>query len=244
MKHFLKAIALAGLLAATGAQAADIGAPGGYKDEVIVPTWWDAGDIFVRVRAEAFVPNIGTRNWNFDGPLPGADLTATTTFIPELDLSYFVTKNIAFELICCVGRTQVNAAGSLPGLGYAGTVGDTWFFPPTVMSQYHFDATPYGFPGLKPYVGLGGGYIWFFDEGNSNYIFKNLKLNSTATAAAQVGFDYHLAGNWFWNVDFKYLWAGTDFSTIHGAVTGHVDIDPIIVGTGIGYRFGGYVPLK
>src|SRR5208282_2692656 len=113
MKGLLKAIAFAGLLAATGAQAADLSAPaaGGYKDDVVVAdTWWNAGDIFVRVRAEAFVPNVCTKDWN--PPIPGADLSATTTFVPELDLSMFLSKNIAIEAICCVGQTTVNAAGS------------------------------------------------------------------------------------------------------------------------------------
>src|SRR5208282_4435059 len=92
MKGLLKAVAFAGLLVATGAQAADLSAPaaGGYKDEIVADTWWNAGDIFVRVRAEAFVPNISTRDWN--GGYAGENISATTTFLPELDLSYFLTR--------------------------------------------------------------------------------------------------------------------------------------------------------
>ena len=238
MKGLLQAVALAGLLAATGAQAADLSGPaaGGYKDEFVADTWWQPGDIFVRVRAEAFVPNVSTKDWN--PAIPGADLSATTTFVPELDLSMFLTKNIAIEAICCVGQTTVNSAGSISSLG---KVGDTWFFPPTVLAQYHFT----GFGALKPYVGIGGGYVWFFDE-TTGKNFKDLKLNSTANVTFQVGADYHLAGNWFANVDLKYMVLGTDFSTHVGStlITGHADIDPIIVGAGIGYRFGSYTPLK
>jgi outer membrane protein len=237
MKGFLKAAAFAGLLAATGAQAADLSAPmaGGYKDYV-ADTWWQPGDIFVRVRAEAFIPNVSTNNWN--PAIPGADLDATTTFLPELDISYFLTKNIALELMCCVGNTDIHAAGSVSSLGQAGS---TWFFPPSVTLQYHFD----GFGALKPYVGVGGGYVWFFDE-STKAGWSHLKLKSAPDAVVQVGADYHLMGNWFANVDFKYMVLGTDWSVNHSgtALSGHVDIDPIIVGAGIGYRFGGYVPLK
>ena len=60
MKYLLKAIALAGLLMATGAQAADLG---GYKDVEVADTWWQAGDIFVRVRGEAFIPETSTNSW-------------------------------------------------------------------------------------------------------------------------------------------------------------------------------------
>jgi outer membrane protein len=243
MKGLLKAVAFAGLLVATGAQAADLSAPaaGGYKDEIVADTWWNAGDIFVRVRAEAFAPNVSTSNWNNSIPVLGnlgghPDLSAETTFVPELDLSYFLTKNIAIETICCAITTSVNATGSISSFG---KVGDTWVFPPTVLLQYHFD----GFGALKPYLGIGGTYVWFFDE-KATHNFETLKLNSAGAVTFQAGFDYHLMGNWFLNADFKYMALGTDFSTLHGGVTGHANLDPIIAGGGIGYRFGAYTPLK
>ncbi|MGO9485184.1 MAG: OmpW/AlkL family protein [Rhodomicrobium sp.] len=249
MKHFLKAAAFAALLTATGAQAADLSAPAAYSPEVAVPAWWQAGDIFVRVRGEAFIPETHTGNWNANslpgGTLSGADLSIDTTGIPELDISYFLTKNIALEVICCVGQTTVNASGSLPGLGLSGKVGDTWFFPPTIMLQYHFD---YG--QFKPYLGIGGNYTWFFDESGGGLNYRGLKLDSAAGLAFQAGFDYHLTGNWFLNVDAKQLILGTDFhvdvpSLPLVRVTGHVDLDPTIVGAGIGYRFGAApAPLK
>ena len=62
MKQVLKAATLAGLLVATGAQAADFGAPAPYP--AAVPTWWQAGDIFVRVRGEAIIFESRTGNWN------------------------------------------------------------------------------------------------------------------------------------------------------------------------------------
>jgi len=244
MKTLLKAFALAGLLTAVGAHAANADGPaaGGYKDVILVPeTWWDAGDVFVRVRAEAFIPNVSTRDWNYPAGLASAigrspDLSASTTILPELDLSYFLTRNIALELVCCFGREWVQTAGSASALG---KVGDTWFFPPQLLLQYHFT----GYGPLKPYVGIGAGYVWFFDESASR-TFQSLKLNGAPDIAFQAGFDYHLQGNWFLNVDFKYLALSTDWSVLSGHVTGHIDIDPIIAGAGLGYRFGSYVPLK
>ncbi len=228
MKSSLKAAAFAGLLVATGAQAADLSGPasmgGGYKDDVAY-SWWNAGDIFVRVRGEAVIPQVSST---------GANLSVSTQAIPEGDISYFLTKNIAVEMICCLTEHQINAAG-------LGKVGDAWLFPPTVMAQYHFDMGQF-----KPYVGAGVNYTVFFDESAAG-VFHNLKLNDAWGAAVQVGVDYHLTGNWFANVDFKKLWLDTDYSVGAGAgnVHGHVDLDPIIAGAGIGYRFGtGYTPLK
>ncbi len=98
---------------------------------------------------------------------------------------------------------------------------------------------------IKPYVGAGVNYTVFFDTKGTAAVNNNLKLNDAWGAAVQAGLDYHIQGNWFANVDFKKLWLGTDYSAANGAARGHVDIDPIIVGGGIGYRFGtGYSPLK
>jgi outer membrane protein len=239
MKGFIKALAVAAIVAATGAQAADLSAPagyGGYKDAYVSDTWWQPGDVFVRVRAEALIPNTSTSSWN--PAIPGANLSVDTIFLPELDLSYFITKNIAVELVCCVDQTTIHAAGTISA---DGKVGDTWLFPPTLLLQYHFD----GFGKLKPYVGAGVNYTAFFDESTSGP-FKDLKVSNAWGAAVQVGADYHLFGNWFANVDFKYVWLNTDFSVSAGSrISGHIDVDPILVGAGIGYRFGtGYVPLK
>jgi outer membrane protein len=225
MKGFLKAAAFAGLLVATGAQAADLSGPasvGGYKDDVVY-SWWNAGDIFVRLRGEAVLPDTKSTG-------SVTNLKVNDTAIPEADISYFLTKNIAIETICCVSPHEITSGSA--------KIGDTTLFPPTVMLQYHFDMGK-----IKPYVGAGVNYNVFFDtKGTSNA--PGLKLDNAWGAAVQAGVDYHLSGNWFANVDFKKYWIGTDYSA-NGGVHGHVDIDPIIVGAGIGYRFGtGYAPLK
>ncbi len=248
MRGFLTAAAFAGLLVATGAQAADLSGPasvGGYKDGFAY-SWWNAGDIFVRVRGEAVLPQTSTSDWKLNGKagqLPGANASITNSGIPELDISYFLTKNIAVEAICCVTPHTINATGSIKG---DGKIGDTWLFPPTVLLQYHFDGAAVGMPQFKPYVGAGVNYTVFFDN-STGPNFQDLKLHDHWGAAVQAGFDYHLQGNWFLNVDFKKLWLDTDVSVKSGAntITTHANIDPIIVGAGVGYRFGtGYTPLK
>ena len=101
MKSFVKAAAFATLLVATGAQAADLGGPasmGGYKDDVAY-SWWNAGDIFVRLRGEAVLPDTKST-----GTVP--NLKASDEAIPEADISYFLTKNIAIEAICCVSQAR------------------------------------------------------------------------------------------------------------------------------------------
>ena len=64
-------------------------------------------------------------------------------------------------------------------------------------------------------------------------------------AALQAGFDYDLdgePGGWAFNADVKKIWINTDvkvnFTTALGAtVNADVDIDPVVVGLGFGYKF-------
>lgn len=228
MNSLLKAAAFAALLVASGAQAADLyghTGMGGYKDDVQY-SWWNAGDIFVRLRGEAVIPQVSSTS-NID-----KSLSISNAGIPEIDISYFLTKNIAVEAICCVSPHEIDAKG-------VGKVGDTWLFPPTLLLQYHFDMGQ-----IKPYVGAGVNYTAFFDNSTASG-FTNLKIHNAWGEAVQAGLDYHLTGNWFANIDFKKLWLRTEYSVNDGAIQGHVNLDPIIAGAGIGYRFGSsYVPLK
>ena len=52
----------------------------------------------------------------------------------------------------------------------------------------------------------------------------------------QIGFDYALNKNWSLNVDAKYVKIDTDVK-LNGSKIGHVDLDPWLLGVGIGYRF-------
>jgi outer membrane protein len=227
MNSLLKSAVFAGVFVATGVQAADLSGRmdmGGYKDDLMY-SWWNAGDIFVRLRGEAVIPQVSST---------GSSLSVSKTGIPEIDISYFITKNIAVEAICCVSPHEIDAAG-------VGKIGNTWLFPPSLLLQYHFDMSQ-----LKPYVGAGVNYTAFLDSSPATGL-SNLKLGSAWGEVLQAGLDYHLSGNWFANLDFKKLWLRTDYSVNDGAtaIHGHVDLDPIIAGGGIGYRFGGgYDPLK
>jgi len=55
----------------------------------------------------------------------------------------------------------------------------------------------------------------------------------------QAGFDYEIAKNWFFNVDVKYIRLDTNVSLDTGLGTQRtsLDINPVIVGIGLGYRF-------
>lgn len=161
------------------------------------------------------------------GPLglPSDAVTVKDKTIPEVDISYFFTKNIATELVLTYPqKLDVNIKGM-------GNVGDFKALPPTLLLQYHFmpDAT------FRPYVGAGVNYTRI----TSVHLLNGAGdlENHSVGAALQVGFDVKLAPQWFLNVDVKKLWISSDVKVDGVGKVTKVDLDPIAVGVGVGYRF-------
>jgi len=112
-------------------------------------------------------------------------------------------------------------------------VGSTKHLPPTVTLQYHF------VPNAKfqPYVGVGLNYTRFFSEKTQGPLSgSDLNLDASWGVAWQVGFDYMLGDDWFFNLDARYIDIGTK-AKLDGASLGKVKIDPWVYGAHIGFRF-------
>jgi len=183
------------------------------------------GNKLVRMRALTVMPDA-------DGKptLIGGKVKIDNQSIPELDLSYFFNDNFAAELILGTTTHSVqvhNASGSNHDLG------NVTLLPPTLMAQYH-----HTFDKFKPYVGAGLNYTMFFNQGTGAH--KSIDYTNSLGYGAQVGFDYALSENVYFNFDVKKLWLSTDVTvkTYAGAtVKADVDINPLLVGFGVGYRF-------
>ncbi|RTL52178.1 MAG: OmpW family protein [Bradyrhizobiaceae bacterium] len=223
--------ALLATLAALGSPAvsADLPRKPVYKAPPIEYLWnpWQ-----IRVRALGVI----TRNSGHVDQVASSGLATSDTIVPELDISYFFNKNIAAELILGVTRNHVTGTGSINGLD----VGKAWLLPPTLTLQYHF--TDFG--AFKPYVGAGVNYTWFFDQSagnslNNGVIITNSHLHNAFAPAVQFGFDYMIDQHWGWNVDAKKLWLRPSWDGVAGStpITGKVNLDPWLLGTGITYKF-------
>ncbi|MEL7041394.1 MAG: OmpW family outer membrane protein [Pseudomonadota bacterium] len=164
-------------------------------------------------------------------------------YVPELDITYFFNDNIAVELILAVTPHDVDATGvTVPGALDNATVdlGDVWLLPPTLTLQYHFDTGTQ----WKPYVGAGVNATFFFNEDEGS-VADSIDYDPSFGGALQVGVDYDLdgqPGGWALNADVKKVWINTDvtvdFTTALGAtVDAEVDINPTVVGIGLGYKF-------
>ena len=149
-----------------------------------------------------------------------AGVSINNKWIPEVDVSYFFTPNIAAELILTYPQKHdVRLNGD--------KIGSLKHLPPTLLAQYHFT----NFGAFKPYVGAGINYTRF---SNVNILdgALNVKKNSWGPAL-QVGFDYALDKNWSLNFDVKKVYIDTKVS---GGI-GKFKVDPWLVGVGVGYRF-------
>lgn len=170
-----------------------------------------------RFRVISVIPNEGDN-------LPGDDVEISTAFVPELDFTYFFTKNIAAELILGTTKHDVETKAG-------GDLGHVWLLPPTLNVQYHFYAGNF-----KPYVGAGINYTIFYgvDEGQ----FVDIDYDNAVGFSFQAGVDYNLNDKWFLNLDIKRLILSTDVevNTGSGILPVEVDIDPFIVGLGVGYK--------
>jgi len=232
-------LVLAAICGAMGsAQAADLQAAPVYTKAPVVEAWnpW-----MIRVRALGVLPDAGGSTVNVAGvpalSSPNSGLKISNTVVPELDISYFFTKNIAAELILGVTRHSISGTGALDGLN----VGKAWLLPPTLTLQYHF--TDFG--AFKPYIGAGVNYTVFFNQSPSNQVFNGLAVTSLHISnqwggAVQFGFDYMLDRHWGLNVDVKKLWLRPNYSAVvNGAIpiTGRANIDPWLVGAGVTYKF-------
>lgn len=195
----------------------------------------------VRVRALGVLPASSGSTVYVQGvpalSSPNSGLSIGNSIVPELDISYYFTPNVAAELILGVTPHSITGTGALANTN----IGSAWLLPPTLLAQWHF--TDFG--PFKPYIGLGLNYTIFFSQ-SAGYTptnglgVTNLTLNNTVGGALQVGFDYMIDKHWGFNFDVKkYLLRPTYNATVNGTipVTGTAAIDPWIIGAGVTYRF-------
>ena len=153
----------------------------------------------------------------------GLGLTINNKTLPEVDISYFFSPNLAAELILTYPQKQrVYSNGA--------QIGSFKHLPPTLTLQYHVT----GLGGWRPYVGAGVNYtnITAVDILDGAV---GLKHNSYGLAV-QAGADILLGGGWLLNIDAKKVQIGTNVY-LNGADQGKFKVDPLLLSVGVGMRF-------
>jgi outer membrane protein len=158
--------------------------------------------------------------------VPADAIHVSSKTIPEVDISYFFTRNLSAELVLTVPQEHDVTLGGAK-------IGTFKELPPTLTAQWHF------LPGqvVNPYVGLGLNLTLISDVKLAVPGVGALDLDSSSVGlAAGAGVDFQVAKNCFINVDVKYVQIQSDVKLGPTKVS-QVKVDPMLYGLGVGYRF-------
>lgn len=186
-----------------------------------VPGWAQESPWLVRVRAVHIDP--ADKSDPVGGTGASDRLHVSSKWIPEVDISYFLTPNWAAELVLTYPQKHdVMLDGQ--------RIGSFKHLPPTLLAQYHF------LPGAQfdPYVGAGINYTLISKVDILNGAGR-LEHDSIG-AALQAGVDFRIDAKWSVNLDVKKVQIRSDVD-INGVRASRVKIDPVLLGVGVGYRF-------
>lgn len=192
----------------------------------------------VRVRGVGVVPDESAKIG-----IIGGDAKISNTFIPELDFTYFFTKNISAELILGTSKHDVSTVGSdISAVGGPTSadvnLGNVYLLPPTLTVQYHFLPDQI----FNPYVGAGVNYTIFYNEKAGNTV-RGIEYDNSFGYAFQVGFDLMLNDKFFINADIKKIFLKTDVTVDASnlatglSIPADVEINPLLLGFGVGMKF-------
>lgn len=220
---------LAGLLVAlilpTCAWAADMSTKAPAQTQEADPPW------YVRVGLGSVLFDSDATIYTPAGIVPGASAHAGNNLTALFEVGYFINDNIAVSLTGGYPpTTTLTGVGTAKGLG---ALGDVTYGPATATLHYHFK----NFGLIQPYVGAGVGYAIIFNA--SDGAVKDLHVSGAPAFVLQAGVDYVIDRNWVAFVDVKKLFLAVDATGFLGPVPVRADVslDPLVLFTGIAYRF-------
>ena len=179
------------------------------------------GPLLIRVRGVHIDPS-DKSDANSGANIPADAITVDTKTIPEVDFTYFFTKNFAAELILTYPQElDVNLAGV--------NIGSFKALPPTLTAQWHF--LPDG--PVDPYIGAGVNLTLI---SSVDLAGGTLDLDSSSIGlAGQLGLDIRVTPKWVINLDAKYVQISSDVKAGSARISA-VQLDPWLLGAGVGYR--------
>lgn len=172
----------------------------------------DTGPWLVRVRAL----NLDAANKDNTG----LRLSVNDKTFPEVDISYFLSPNVALELVLTYPQKHDVRAGGT-------NIGSLKHLPPTLSAQYHFTGL-----GFRPYVGAGVNATFFSDV----QLPPGVSIDKSSFGlAVGAGVDIPV-GNLLLNFDVKKVQIKTDVKA-GGNTLGTFKVDPLLFSVGLGWRF-------
>ncbi|MEZ4455137.1 MAG: OmpW family outer membrane protein [Gemmatimonadales bacterium] len=152
----------------------------------------------------------------------GLDVKANA--VAEVDITRFVGRNFAFELVLGTSSQEVTATSG----NTTTSLGMVSHLPPTLTFQYR--PVPTG--SFQPYLGAGGNLTYFYAKSGD---LEGLDLTTSIGYALQGGADFAIGGNAYFNLDVKYVNIQTDVKS--GSTKAYdLKINPLLIGLGFGIR--------
>ena len=168
-----------------------------------------------------------TRNPEIDGARTQLDGDGAGT----LSASYYINDNVAVEAWGAADKFSHRVRD-----GEGQKLGSVEAQPYAVSGQYHFrqaDST------VRPFVGLGY-YEQNFDnetaEPSGALAGQRIGVETAKGAMATAGVDVNINPTWFARADVRYLQGDSDVK-LDGVKAGEAELDPVILGVGVGARF-------
>lgn len=185
------------------------------------------GDIVLNVRITDVAPTGSDPITTLAGAATGLRAKVDYDVMPTVGLSYFLTDNIAVEVIAGTTSHTIRAKGPSTDI----KVKETWVLPPIVTLQYHFAPQAR----ISPYVGAGVNYMLFYSGSDKNGF--NLHVDDGFGAALQAGVDIATHDRWTVNLDAKKVFFETDAVDRASGIKSKVTLNPWVLSAGVGYRF-------
>jgi outer membrane protein len=228
----LGAAAVIGLMPLASAQAADLATPPVLAPIVPVPP----KPFFVRLGFVEGFFDTGLATSIAGSPVTTGNGKLSPVPTASVEAGVFLTPHFAVSI--SGGFPPVLSLMGTGSFAPQGVLVKSQTGVATLTGHYHFDLGPF-----KPYVGGGVAYAVVLRDLNAAIVAPNLMSN--AGLVAETGVDYALTDSWGVFVDFKKIWLKQNFTgfTAVPGVTGlapvyaRVRTDPILLTTGVSYRF-------
>lgn len=172
-------------------------------------------------------------------PFPGAQSLVSDNTALAFEAGYRATDRVDIRLAFGIPpTTTLSAGGALQALvpPLTGTLGKVTYGPVILTATYAFGA-----PGsVRPYLGAGLTYLRVFSTSDAD--LSGLQVDSAWGTALQAGLDIPIDSKWSVFLDARKVFVKTTATSTVPALGGppvvaSVNLDPLVVHAGIGYRF-------
>ncbi len=153
------------------------------------------------------------------------EVDISSTIAPELGIAYFFSRKMSAELMVSTSTHDVEVEGGA-------NLGSISLISPTISLLHHM----YINEKWKPYIGAGLNFTAFYNEDAGD--LDAIEYDNQVGYAIQAGLDYRINDKWFINLDFRKVFLKTEVTGNNNPdSTAEVNVDPIILGFGIGRNF-------